>query len=149
MVKIITFVVILMLAAPVLVQDFNNGIATLIPNEVTQTTVSQKILIAEGASVYRNRCSKCHGRNGEGQWHGHDAAPRLDGNFARLSVREIVVQIIQGGSYMPPFASLTDRQIAAVATYIRNSFGNNHGIATEKEVAKYREIYLSTNQKNK
>ena len=149
MVKIITFVVILMLAAPVLVQDFNNGIATLTPNEVTQTTVSQKILIAEGASVYRNRCSKCHGRNGEGQWHGHDAAPRLDGNFARLSVREIVVQIIQGGSYMPPFASLTDRQIAAVATYIRNSFGNNLGIATEKEVAKYREIYLSTNQKNK
>jgi mono/diheme cytochrome c family protein len=149
MVKIIIFVVILMLAAPISVQDFNNEAAAVTLNVVAQTPVSQKVLIAEGASVYRSKCSKCHGRNGEGQWHGHDAAPRLDRNFAYLSVREIVVQIIQGGSYMPPFASLTDRQIAAVATYIRNSFGNNLGIATEKEVAKYREIYLSTNQKNK
>jgi len=39
---------------------------------------------------------------------------------------------------MPPFDSLTDREIAAVATYIRNSFGNNHGIATEEEVAENR-----------
>ena len=138
-----------MLAAPVSVQDFDNGMATVAPNDAAPAPISQEVLFAEGASVYRNQCSKCHGRNGQGQRYGHDAAPRLDGNFARLSVREITVQVIQGGSYMPPFASLSDRQIASVATYIQNSFGNNHGIATEKEVAKYREIYLSTNQKNK
>ena len=149
MVRIITFAVILMLAAPLSVQDFNNEMATVDPNEVAPAPVSQDVLIAEGASVYRNRCARCHGRNGQGQWYGHDAAPRLDGNFARLSVRGIAVQVIQGGSYMPPFASLTDREIAAVATYIRNSFGNNHGIATEEEVSKYREIYLFTNQKIK
>ena len=147
MVRIITFAVILMLAAPLSVQDFNNEMATVDPNEVAPAPVSQDVLIAEGASVYRNRCARCHGRNGQGQWYGHDAAPRLDGNFARLSVRGIAVQVIQGGSYMPPFASLTDREIAAVATYIRNSFGNNYGIATEEEVYKYREIYLFTNQK--
>ena len=147
MVRIIAFAVILMLAAPVSVKDFNNEMATVDPNEVAPAPVSQDVLIAEGASVYRNRCARCHGRNGEGQWYGHDAAPRLDGNFARLSVRGIAVQVIQGGSYMPPFASLTDREIAAVATYIRNSFGNNYGIATEEEVYKYREIYLFTNQK--
>ena len=149
MVRIITLAVILMLAAPVSVQDFNKEMATVDPNEVAPAPVSLEVLIAEGASVYRNRCARCHGRNGEGQWYGHDAAPRLDGNFARLSVRGIAVQVIQGGSYMPPFASLTDREIAAVATYIRNSFGNNHGIATEEEVSKYREIYLFTNQKIK
>ena len=149
MVRIITFAVILMLAAPVSVQDFNKEMATVDPNEVVPAPVSLEVLIAEGASVYRNRCARCHGRNGQGQWYGHDAAPRLDGNFARLSVREIAVQVIQGGSYMPPFASLTDREIAAVATYIRNSFDNNHGIATEEEVSKYREIYLFTNQKIK
>ena len=149
MVRIITFAVILMLAAPLSVQDFNNEMATVDPNEVAPAPVSQDVLIAEGASVYRNRCARCHGRNGQGQWYGHDAAPRLDGNFARLSVRGIAVQVIQGGTYMPPFASLTDREIAAVATYIRNSFGNNHGIATEEEVSKYREIYLFTNQKIK
>ena len=149
MVRIITFAVILMLAAPLSVQDFNNEMATVDPNEVAPAPVSQDVLIAEGASVYRNRCARCHGRNGQGQWYGHDAAPRLDGNFTRLSVRGIAVQVIQGGTYMPPFASLTDREIAAVATYIRNSFGNNHGIATEEEVSKYREIYLFTNQKIK
>jgi len=138
-----------MLAAPVSVQDFNKEMATVDPNEVVPAPVSLEVLIAEGASVYRNRCARCHGRNGQGQWYGHDAAPRLDGNFARLSVRGIAVQVIQGGSYMPPFASLTDREIAAVATYIRNSFDNNHGIATEEEVSKYREIYLFTNQKIK
>ena len=149
MVRIITFAVILMLAALVSAQDFNNRMTTVAPNEDVSTPVSQEVLIAEGASVYRNRCARCHGRNGQGQWYGHDAAPRLDGNFARLSVRGIAVQVIQGGSYMPPFASLTDREIAAVATYIRNSFGNNYGIATEEEVYKYREIYLFTNQKIK
>ena len=149
MVRIIAFAVILMLAAPVSVQDFNKEMATVDPNEVVPAPVSLEVLIAEGASVYRNRCARCHGINGQGQWYGHDAAPRLDGNFARLSVRGIAVQVIQGGSYMPPFASLTDREIAAVATYIRNSFGNNYGIATEEEVYKYREIYLFTNQKIK
>ena len=128
-----------MLAAPVSVNDLNNG--------MTPAPVSQEVLIAEGASVYRNRCARCHGSNGQGQWYGHDAAPRLDGNFAPLSVRGIAVQVIQGGTYMPPFDSLTDREIAAVATYIRNSFGNNYGIATEKEVAKNRKIYLFKNQK--
>ena len=147
MVRIITLAVILMLAAPVSVQDFNKEMATVDPNEVAPAPVSLEVLIAEGASVYRNRCARCHGRDGQGQWYGHDAAPRLDGNFARLSVRGIAVQVIQGGSYMPPFANLTDREIAAVATYIRNSFGNNYGIATEEEVYKYREIYLFTNQK--
>ena len=121
MVRIITFTVILMLATPVSVNDLNN--------RMTPAPVSQEVLIAEGASVYRNRCARCHGNNGQGQWYGHDAAPRLDGNFARLSVRGIAVQVIQGGTYMPPFDSLTDREIAAVATYIRNSLGNNYGLS--------------------
>lgn len=95
-------------------------------------------LMAEGATIYQSQCARCHGRNGEGQRQGHDAAPRLGGNFAHLSVREIAVQVSRGGSYMPPFHQLTDREIAVVATYIRNSFGNNQGIATEEEVAENR-----------
>jgi mono/diheme cytochrome c family protein len=94
-------------------------------------------LMEEGATVYRS-CAGCHGRNGEGQPPAQDAAPALAGASALGSVRTIAVQILRGGAYMPPFASLTDRQIAAVATYIRNSFGNSRGIATEQEVAGYR-----------
>jgi len=36
---------------------------------------------------------------------------------------------------MPAFPNLTDREIAAVATYIRNSWGNEYGIAREASVA--------------
>jgi mono/diheme cytochrome c family protein len=112
--------------------------AAVAQTEVTPAAVSMEALKAEGASVYRHRCAKCHGHAGEGQQHSHDAAPRLSGSFARLSVRTIAVQVIRGGAYMPPFYSLTNREIAAVATYIRNSFGNSYGIATEDEVAENR-----------
>jgi len=149
MVRIIIFVVILMLVVSVKIQNFDNVLAIVSANEVISASVSKVVLIAEGKSVYRNRCTRCHGRNGEGQWYGHDAAPRLSGNFTRLSVKEITAQVIQGGTYMPSFANLNDREIAAVATYIRNSFGNNHGIVSEEEVSKYREIYLFINQKIK
>jgi mono/diheme cytochrome c family protein len=39
---------------------------------------------------------------------------------------------------MPPFNGLSDRQVAAVATYIRNSWGNEFGIVTEAQIAAYR-----------
>ena len=145
MVRIITFSVIMMLAAPVSVQDFDNGIATVVPNEAAPAPISQEVLIADGESIYRNRCSRCHGRNGEGQWYGHDAAPRLGENITLLTVKEIVTQITQGGSYMPPFPRLTNQEIAAVITYIWNSFGNNKDIVTEEEISKNREISLFTN----
>ena len=152
MVKIIIFAVILMLVVFIKIQNFDNidnVMAIVSANEVAPTSVSKAVLSAEGESVYRNQCTKCHGRNGEGQWYGHDAAPRLSGNLIRLSVKEIAAQVIQGGTYMPSFTNLSNREIAAVATYIRNSFGNNHGIATEEEIAENRKMYLLTNQKIK
>jgi mono/diheme cytochrome c family protein len=109
--------------------------AAIAQNTAAPAPVSLAVLSAEGASIYRTRCAKCHGRNGEGKRHGPDIVPRLVGNFAHLSVKQITVQVIRGGSYMPPFANFTDREIAAVATYIRNAFGNDHGIASQAEVA--------------
>lgn len=93
---------------------------------------------AEGAWLYRKGCARCHGLNGEGQRQGHDAAPRLSGSFARLSADEIVIRVLRGGSYMPPFGSLSDREIAAVASYVRNSFGNDLGPVAEEVVARNR-----------
>ena len=114
------------------------GIPAKAQDVATSVNLSLDGLAAEGASLYRLRCAKCHGQNGEGERHGHDAAPRLGGNFARLSVRAMAVQIIFGGAYMPPFGSLTDREIAAVATYVRTSFGNDLGIATQEDIATFR-----------
>ncbi len=112
--------------------------AAVAQNGETSSPQLLDALMEEGESVYRNRCAKCHGRNGEGQQESHDAAPRLGGTYARLSVDEVAVRVIRGGSYMPPLGILTNREIAAVATYVRNSFGNNLGIATEDDVAENR-----------
>ncbi len=92
-------------------------------------------LMDEGATVYRSNCHGCHGADGEGQPPAQDAAPALAGNSSLRSVGVIVFQVINGGDYMPPFGGLSNQQIAAVATYIRNSFGNDFGIATEEDVA--------------
>lgn len=108
--------------------------AAVAQNGASSTQGSIEGLLAEGAPIYRSQCARCHGRNGEGQRQGHDGAPRLGGSHARLSVQEIAAQVIRGGAYMPPFHDMTDREIAAVATYVRNSFGNKLGIATEEEV---------------
>ncbi len=114
--------------------------ATSAPAQEADTTalVSTEGIMIEGKSVYRYRCAECHGRNGEGQRGTHHAAPGLSGYSARMSVRKIAIQVIRGGAYMPPFASLTDQEIAAVITYVRNSFGNDYGLATAEEVAEIR-----------
>lgn len=95
-------------------------------------------LMEEGGRIYRTKCARCHGDNGQGQRFDHGAAPRLSGNRAHLAAEQIVPQIIRGGAYMPPFGNLTDREIAAVATYIRNAFGNDRGVVLEAEIAPYR-----------
>ncbi len=79
-----------------------------------------------------------HGRKGQGQFNGHDAAPKLRGNYANLATEEITIQVIRGGAYMPKFDYLSDQDIAAVATYIRNSFGNQLGIANVQEINELR-----------
>ncbi len=92
-------------------------------------------LMREGEGVYRI-CAACHGSAGEGLPGGQEAGPPLAGNVALSAVGGLLRQIINGGTYMPGLGgSLSDRRIAAVATYVRNSFGNTFGIVTEEQVA--------------
>ena len=110
----------------------------LAQNKLELTQVSVEVLTAEGSKVYRAKCSKCHGKTGWGQEYGHDAAPKLRGNYANLATEEITIQVIRGGAYMPKFDYLSDHDIAAVATYIRNSFGNKLGLVTVEDISKFR-----------
>jgi mono/diheme cytochrome c family protein len=94
-------------------------------------------LTEEGDDVFhRVGCSGCHGDNGQG-----GNGPMLAGNDY-LAVRSAVVAQIMnpdtehGG--MPAFAHLSDREIAAVATYVRNSWGNEYGIVPEEIIALFR-----------
>ena len=57
-----------------------------------------EVLTAEGSKVYKAKCSKCHGWKGQGQFNGHDAAPKLRGDYANLAREEITIQVIRGGA---------------------------------------------------
>jgi len=93
-------------------------------------------------------CSACHGQNGEGT-----VGPPLAGsewvngpisNLISMQLRGLVGPItVKGKEYnvpggMAPMAYQTDAQIAAVLTYVRNSFGNKAPAVTPEQVTALR-----------
>jgi mono/diheme cytochrome c family protein len=92
-------------------------------------------LMDEGAEGYDDNCSICHGGNGEG-----GVGPMLAGSTYAASNTALVSQIIFGHEEhgMPPFDHLSDREIAAIATFVRNSWGNSYGITPIAVVAENR-----------
>src|SRR5690606_33568563 len=77
----------------------------------------------EGATVYSRICATCHGANGDESLATHVAI--LANNSRLQNGRMVLHRVINGGTYMPAFGdALNDREVAAVATFVRNSFGN-------------------------
>lgn len=94
---------------------------------------------ADGVQVFMNaHCFVCHGQQGFG-----GVGPEFRSD-RYLKVTEYVVgQILLGRGIMPSFADkLNDQQIAAVATYIRTSWGNKFGAVKPEEVAQLRKQFL-------
>lgn len=103
------------------------------PRRSIEAADSQQI--ARGEKLYAQQCAQCHGDNGEGA---AGVYPRLAGNRAvTLEASHNVVQAILGGGFapataghprpygMPPYRTLlTDDEVAAVATFVRQSWGN-------------------------
>ncbi len=84
----------------------------------------------EGRQIYLNNCASCHQLNGEGI---PDAIPSLAHNGAVMArgpddvLRVILGGIEAQGDYAPMPAvgnQLTDQQIADVANYVRQAWGN-------------------------
>jgi mono/diheme cytochrome c family protein len=72
-------------------------------------------------------CGGCHGPEGGG-----GVGPALAGNPNLVDTEMVVTQILEGGNGMPAFAdTLTNEEIAAVANYIRNSWGNTADVLVE------------------
>jgi mono/diheme cytochrome c family protein len=64
------------------------------------------------------------------------SAPALAESRIVAESERHIRQILNGGQFMPAFGDqLSDRQVAAMATFVRNSYGNEHGPVTEEEVA--------------
>lgn len=102
-----------------------------------------------GAKVYADNCSACHQLTGEGV---SGMIPALKGNngvqaTASTNILRVLLQGSQGtatvsnptSAAMPEFGwKLTDGDIADVATYIRNSWGNQAPAISDVEVSKAR-----------
>lgn len=75
-----------------------------------------------GEGIYNaHGCSGCHGENGEG-----GVGPAFAGNPKLWNEEYVIDQILLGGGGMPGFhRQLTDGQVAAVATLVRTSWGND------------------------
>lgn len=89
-------------------------------------------LMGEGGQVFGRHCAVCHGPQGEGL-----VGPRLAANSAVGRTDFIVKRILDGFPEhgMPAWRdALSDREIAAVATFVRNSWSNSFGAVTEEEV---------------
>ena len=94
--------------------------------EVDEETMAT--LMDDGRLAYSSNCAVCHGAEGQG-----GIGPGFIGNSVLSGKTFVINRIIDHG--MPPFGHLSDHQIAATATYIRNSWGNEFGPVLEEEVA--------------
>lgn len=93
-------------------------------------------LMTLGGQVYGANCAVCHGAEGAG-----GIGPGLAGNSVVGNTPFIAERIINGfiEHGMPGFgAALSDHQIAAVATFVRNSWGNDYGAVLDEEVSEQR-----------
>jgi mono/diheme cytochrome c family protein len=88
-------------------------------------------LLQKGATLYSNNCAACHQQAGTGT---PPDFPALAGDTKLSDLSLIVTNIHSGKGAMPPFPDLTADDIAALATYVRNTWGNAFGGATPEEV---------------
>jgi len=106
-------------------------------------------VMALGSELYERHCADCHGAEGAGR---PPVYPPLAGNRA-LTMRSAVnpIRMVLNGGFppgtagnprpygMPPFRpTLNDDEVAAVVSYIRNSWGNRAGLVSPLEVDRFR-----------
>ena len=91
--------------------------------------------VDQGHDVFMNSgCFACHGQMGYG-----GIGPRFRDDPFLGFADYVIGQILIGRNVMPSFAErLSDAQIAAVASYVRNSWGNSFGEVQAQEVAQIR-----------
>jgi mono/diheme cytochrome c family protein len=106
------------------------------------------LVIEHGRAIYVERCRDCHGDAGEGR---ANVYPALAGNRAVVlaSPANSIRAVLNGGFPpgtagnprpfgMPPFAPfLSDGDVAAVVTYIRNAWGNRASSVADWQVGRF------------
>ncbi len=113
----------------------------------------EQVLFSKGRQVYLSSCVACHGPDGQGA---KQIAPPLANSDWVLGSEERLVRVLFHGlqgpitvsgkryaapdiqPFMPPFAALSNTDIAAVLTYIRREWGNHANPISPGEVSQHR-----------
>ena len=97
------------------------------PPALPPRTASEEALFKQGQAIYVEQCSGCHQIEGQGQ---ATVAPALAGSKRVAANGDVPVRILTNGlegkiGLMPPLGGvMSDEEVAAVLTYVRQSFGN-------------------------
>lgn len=116
--------VMAVISAPIVASD-----AGAVQVRTASVTAAQ---MEAGEALYRKHCRFCHGTKGT-------SGKRLSGNEKVADAGYVAHVILVGPGYMTPFAEhLSDEEIATIATYVRNSWGNSYGPVESGEVSALR-----------
>lgn len=115
----------------------------------TMDNLSVKLL-NEGQQLYTQYCANCHQQNGKGDG---TRNPPLAGSEWVVGDKKRLMQVVIHGlngpitvksagynEVMPSHAYLSDRQLATILSYIRQSWGNNAGFITTNEIPRNRKL---------
>ena len=119
------------------------------PVVASATSVTNAASAEQGAKLYKQHCADCHGMDGNGV---AGVYPPLNGNTSVTEPTGInaIRSVLLGGFApatagnpmpysMPPFAQqLNDDDMAALVTYIRQSWSNKVGAVQPGQVSTYR-----------
>ncbi|MDQ3187552.1 MAG: cytochrome c oxidase subunit II [Pseudomonadota bacterium] len=86
---------------------------------------TQPELIARGDKVYQANCQVCHQATGLGV---PPAFPPLAGSKVVANTPELLQILLNGKNAMPSWKGLSDVELGAVATHVKNSYGNKGGV---------------------
>lgn len=117
-------------------------------------TAEQQGVLDRGGQIYRELCFSCHGEDGlgaprPGDTSGSTMAPRLAGSPRVNGHRDYVINAVLHGlagpvddrtytDVMVPMGSNPDDWVAAVASYVRTTFGNTSGLVSAADVKRVR-----------
>ena len=113
-------------------------------------TAPSATVMETGRGLYEAQCTQCHKSSGEGVY---PAWPPLAGNLSVTAPDAVnAIKLVLRGGFspstaghpqphgMPPFGqAMKDQDVAAVVSYIRNSWGNSAGGVSLSDVRRVRE----------
>jgi len=121
-------------------------------SNVSEVSPSQPPAALDGAALFAANCAACHQVSGQGVPNAFpplDASPYVTGdNVERMAA--IIIYGLQGpikvlgkdyNSVMAPLGRLGDKELAAIATYIRSAWSNKAGAVDAKVFEEVRTKY--------